>query len=133
MKLMEKQELNKKIEEIKVNAEKKVMREQIKLLEENITIVKKQYKEKTGEDYDKKEDFAMDRVLKAIYGKGGIVSKKEFQEIAQANGYDIRGASSLYKIHLVMISWHRVALTPVGQSYVELQMDAVENLLKDKK
>lgn len=122
---MQKEEIDKKIEEIKQNTEKKVMREQIKLLEENIEIVKKQYLDKTGESYDKVEEFTMDKVLKRIYGKSktGTVSNKEFRTIAKEHGYDIRGASALFKKYLVKLAWNRVGLTPEGQMYVESLTD----------
>lgn len=119
--LIKEKELNKRIAEIKKNAEKNVMRQQIKLLEENIHLVIKQYKEKTGEDYNKTDELAMDRVLKRIYGKSktAIVNDKEFKQITEENGYDIRGASALFKKHLVKLAWDRVGLTQEGQFYVE--------------
>lgn len=107
-----------------IEEKKKRLTVLIEGMEHNILGLKKEYKLATGEDYDKtpKQEYAMDKVLKRIYGKSktGIVTEDEFRKIAKECGYDIRGASALFKKHLVKLAWNKVGLTRFGQLYVEL-------------
>jgi len=107
-----------------IDETKKRIKTLIDTMEQNILGLKKEYKDATGQEYDKSKDageYAMARVLTRIYGKSkhSIVSDKEFREIAKKEGYDIRGASALFKKHLVKLAWNRVGLTQYGQMYVE--------------